>query len=447
MFDVIPFQQEAIARVREACRLGSKYPLLVAPTGAGKTVMGASICAGHLSRGEARSIAWFAHRTELVDQAAQTFRDLGLEVGMRGLSKSARVQIGMVQTACARDVVPPATMAVLDESHHYVSEEWKRVPAAYREQGAMILGLTATPERADGLGLGGKDGIFDSITVAAQTGDLIRLGRLAPFEIQKPKAAIRSARVAMLPVDAYCKFSPGRSAVVFAPNIANAEEFAEQFRTRNIGVCVVHGGLTADERASRLASFDVGDVPVIVNVGVLTEGWDSPRAKVAIIARKIGSTSLYLQIVGRVLRLWNNETAQIIDLTGVVEAHGPPDEEREFFLEGEAVRRKGVAAGVTFCRLCHAEKPAGESCPVCGTAPSETEILKAQGVELEKFAGMRALSADKRADRLAKWYVECDRRGHKRTSAHYKFKAVFGHMPTSEILARASEVARKATTW
>lgn len=435
-----PYQSTAIEKVREELRKGSRAPLLVAPTGAGKTFMGVAMAAAHLAKSPGNSVAWFAHRTELCDQAAAAFNDAGLSVGLRGVGARERVQICMAQTACRRGEIPAATLSVLDEAHHYASasEDWTRIPAYYKQSGSTILGLTATPERADGTGLAG---VFDSLTVAAQVGDLIKMGMLSEFDAFAPKGMVRSARVAMLPVEAYSKHSPGRSAVVFAPNVINAEEFARQFIERGVSATVVHGKLSEDERARRLEMFDTGAASVVVNVGVLTEGWDCPRAKVAIFARKIGSTSLYLQCVGRVLRLFNGERAQILDLTGVIEAHGPPDEEREYFLEGEAVRRKGVV-GVVFCRVCHAEKAPGQPCEACGTAPSETEILKAQGVDLEqKFGNMRKQTADKRALTLGRWYADLDRRAKNRKSAEYKYKHVYGGWPTADVKAEATRMA------
>lgn len=441
MYRLHDYQERSIADVQAKCRDGARAPLLVGPTGSGKTVMGSTLAAMHLARGAARSVAWFVHRSELVDQAAAAFRVHGIPVGVRGEGKRERVQVVMVQTCLARSEIPECSLAVFDEAHHYVSEEWKRVPDFYRGRGTMILGLTATPERSDRRGLGGADGIFDALTVGAQTAELISKGQLAPFEIHEPTAAVRSGCVAVDPVDAYLAHSPGRSAVVFAPNIANADRFAEQFRARGVRAEVVHGKLRDDERAARLARFGSGETAAIVNVGVLTEGWDEPRCKVAIFARKIGSVSLYLQMVGRALRLYRGESATIIDLTGVVRTHGPPDEDREYFLEGEACRRVGEGSGVSHCPVCGTPRKIGTACPECLTAPSETEILKAQNIALAKFAGMRAMGDDERVRTLARWYADADAKGHKRASRDFKFAAVFNGRPSAEIRARAHALA------
>jgi len=171
-------------------------------------------------------------------------------------------------------------------------------------------------------------------------------------------------------------------------------------------------------------------------VNVLTEGYDAPRAKVAILARKIGSTSLYLQMVGRVLRPWEGQRAKILDLTGAVQLHGPPEEERIYSLEGRAVTRKGAAED-SFCRVCGAIKTPGEACSECGDEGKPLETPDAQGGALVKFARMRSMPSDQRAVTLGRWYLIAESKGHKLKSCDYKFKAVFGQWPTAEIQMQA----------
>lgn len=267
MIDLRPYQLRAIDGARAAIRAGKRAVLLQSPTGSGKTTIGAQIAHGRIERGG--KVAWYAHRRELISQAADRLRLFGLDVAIHGDRPSAPVQVTSVQTALSRREIPHADLVILDEAHHYVADEWAVVPKTYRESNALILGLTATPERADGTGLGE---IFDELVVVAQLKELTDLGFLVPCEVLAPNGRVQ--KLAADPWEAYLKHAPGSSAVVFAYRVQHAEDFADGFRKNGVDAEVVHGELPKDERDSILARLADGSLPVVVNVNVLTEGWD-----------------------------------------------------------------------------------------------------------------------------------------------------------------------------
>lgn len=429
------YQSCAIQGARTCIANGQRHVLIVAPTGAGKTSLASAIVKGHMDRGGI--VAWVAHRRELIKQAASTLHKLGVDCGHLGERPDAKCQVVSVQAMLASGKAPEATLVVLDEAHHYVSEEWSRIASAYKSSGAILIGLTATPERADGQGLGE---IFSGLVVAAQIKDLTDRGYLVPCDIVAPTRDVRGNHIAQSPVDAYRAHGNGKPCLVFAPHVQAAEEFAGEFRMAGIRVGIVHGALAMDERDATLEAFDRGEVDVLVNVMVLTEGYDSPRAEVCIIARRIGSASLYLQMVGRVLRPFaGKERATLIDLTGVVNIHGAPDEERIFSLDGKAVRRKGEAPEGTVCPTCGAPYNGGPPCVQCGYAGKEMLTPDVQGVPLDKFAWAAELSGDRRVNMLANWYRAAHEKGHKLKSADYKYRAVFKHWPSAALVAQAKE--------
>jgi DNA repair protein RadD len=438
------YQTRAIAEARACIARGSKRVLLVAPTGAGKTTIGGLIVKGRIQRSPVARVAWVAHRRELITQAADRLRLFGLEVGALGEGRAARVQVASAQALLSSRELPDADLVVFDEAHHYVSEEWIAIPRAYAKAGAISIGLTATPERDDGKGLGGDEGIFDDLVVVAQIGDLTREGHLVPCRILAPLERVR--KLALEPVDAYERYAMGRSAVVFAPHVKAARDFADAFRARGIEAGVVHGELALSDRDGTLARFASGDLRVVCNVNVLTEGWDAPIADVCILARKIGSVSLYLQCVGRVLRTRPGKgEALLLDLAGNVSLHGKPDEERVYSLDGEAVTRKGASAGeIRFCRSCSEIIPDGLIvCPDCGTEGRALVTPKAEGVDLDPYAWAKRLPPDKRIDRLARDYATGIVRGYQRGWADARYRRFLGHHPPNDVKVEAWRKAQE----
>jgi superfamily II DNA or RNA helicase len=448
-----PYQLRALAEAREAFRARHRSVVLVSPTGSGKTTIGAEIARGAVEKGG--RVVWFAHRVELVSQAAARLREFGLPVG-----PGQPVQVLSTQAVVMNGSAPDATLAVLDECHHYVSDEWKRIPDAYRARGSSIVGLTATPERADGLGLSGA---FESLVVVAQIGELTDLGYLVACELVVPKGTVGKGKISEDPWKVYQRYGAGRSCVVFAPSVKAAEAYAADFRTNKIGAAVVEAGTSPDERADILARFADGEISVLCNVAVLTEGWDCPRAKVCVLARKIGSPSLYLQCVGRVLRPWAGVggKATLIDLAGNVELHGDPAEERVWSLEGAACTRKGERDGVRFCKVCKCEiPPSEERCPDCDRPVSEIAIPHSAHMEMMRLERVAkrdewaaTLKPDKRRTLLAGFYAAGIEKEWKRGAAEHKYAAIMKHRPDAALRAaawheaQAKVAATKGDAW
>lgn len=456
------YQTRTIDDARALVRQGRRRVLVVAPTGAGKTTIAGAIAAGHVQNAAEPRVVWMAHRAELLRQAADRMRDFGLRVEYNGESVGAPVYVTSVQSLLASREAPDASLVVFDEAHHYVSDEWMQVARAYVDapNKPIILGLSATPEREDGTGL---RAIFDGIVVAAQVRELMDLnvreptqGLVEPEVVHPPAGSLGKNELARHPVDAYRELAGGRSTVVFAPNVPAAEKYAEDFRAAGIPAACIHGKLSTDEREARLAAFAAGDLAVLTNVAILTEGWDCPRTKCVMFARKVGSLPLYIQMVGRALRPWHpswvglggprsaaSVVPLVVDLADVVNAHGPVDEPLEYSLTGRAVRRAGTPEGARFCRSCGLIVE-GEACPGCLRTGGRDLILPRDAhLELRKFqrdAWARTLSTDARVRMLAKWYGECDAAGHKRKSAHYKYKALHHRWPDKAMVQQAERV-------
>jgi len=330
-----PYQQSAVDKVTEAWKR-SRSVLLVAPTGAGKTVLGQALIHG-------KRTLWVAHRRELVEQ---TSKRLGGGVIAPGYypSPKAKIQIGTVQTLLARGSRPAADVLVLDEAHHYMADDWRALAEAYPN--AKILGLTATPERADGEPLGD---IFEELVVAANYSELIRDGHLVTVRAYQPPKNLGND-LAMDPVDAWVKHSEGSQAFVFCGRVHIADELSARFRGLGVIAKTIEYNTPTRERTEILDAFRAGHVKILTNVYALTEGVDVPQSRCCILARAFGHVGSYLQAVGRVLRPSKDKPdAILIDLTGTSRKHGLPIIDREYSLgerpiSGDTQEREGHGA-------------------------------------------------------------------------------------------------------
>lgn len=431
------YQTRAIENLRISYAKGHRRIVIVSPTGSGKTYMCSSIVASMLERSTTARVAWFAHRRELVSQAAESLSKWGVDVGHSGRNASARAQVVSVSGALSRGEVPPADLVILDECHHFAADEWGALPAAYGKD-VTIIGATATPERADGRPL---NHLFEHMVVVAQPAELVASGDLVPCTTYRPSRIQRKGKLAQLPVDAYVGAGlRGKKCVVFASNVSEAAEFLAQFKAKGIDGRVVHGKLPEATRDAYLSEFASGRVKVLVNVYVLTEGWDCPDVDVVIMARKCGSQSMMMQAVGRGLRRATGKTTcHFFDLCGITHLLGDPLEDKVFSLDGEGIKRKGAVAPERYCRVCKAILVEGEQCG-CG-ADNELAIATASGDSLEKFARIRTDDDGQRSTRLAKWMTESVRRGNKWQASLYRYRGAYGGPPSSEIVSKAMALA------
>jgi superfamily II DNA or RNA helicase len=377
-----PYQRAGIDECRAKFASGEPGVCLVAPVGSGKTCMGATFVAEVVAQGQ--RVAWGAHRAELLDQAADTLQRMGLTIGIHGAGKNAPVQLGSYQKWASRGEVPDVDYFVGDECHHLADRVgWQRIPGSYRAAGKRILGLTATPARPDGAAL--PD--FSSLVVAAQIRDLQEQGYLVPLVWRGPDARMRSERIALNPVEAYQRETPGESAVVFAAHTTASLKFVEDFQRAGISCRFVTSdkALMSDEdRDAALASFAAGETLVLVNMGILTEGWDCPRCSSVIIARGCGSVVLLIQMAGRGLRPHpGKERMKLLDLAGVCHTLGRPDADAVYSLTGTGIVLSAASCptGARLCKVCSAVLGDVMVCPDCGKDHAP-KVPKALGLEL-----------------------------------------------------------------
>ncbi len=428
-----PDQATALENLRTAIEAHGSV-LCVGPTGFGKSVLIAEIARRHIELGG--FVLCVVHRVELVTALASKLRAQGVtcgEIHPGAVAFPARAQVASLQTLLARGELPPATLLIWDEAHHMLADEWSKLWQAY--EGVYRLGFTATPMLADGSGLGAA---FQGLVVAASKAELRASGVLVPCEVMAPERALGVGELADDPVMAYEKLGTDEQAIIFAPSVQIAIQYACELRNRGVAAAAVWGDMPSDVRAQVLGDYAAGRTRVLTNVALLTEGWDHPPASVCILARRVGHLGLYDQMVGRVLRGSPGKTrAVLLDLVGATHLHGPPDEERRYGLEGRGLARAEDAPAVRFCLVCgspNTEPP----CVECGYA-GEMRHRKPRvlGLPLVRFAALRREGEDERAARLARWMHEARTKGYREGQAFHRYKGAFGDMPSRAVISKA----------
>lgn len=443
------YQDALIERARERFRSGDRSVLLQLPTGGGKTLTSAFMVRNTVAKG---NIAWWlVHRREIINQASGTFSSLGIPHGlvMGGAvtDPTARVQIGSIQTIARRlHKLPPPDIIVFDEAHHMGARQYQDVYDAFPN--AVKLGLTATPARLDGKGLGSW---FDTLIEGPTVSLLIERGALSPYRLFAPAtpdltgvATVAGdfkkdslARIMDRPsivgdaVQHYQRLAGGKRAVVFACSIEHSRNIIAQFQQAGITAEHVDGSMDTQTRDAVIQRFVSGETLILSNVDLFGEGFDVPAIEAVIMLRPTQSLSLYLQQVGRGLRpLAGKETAIILDHAGNSLRHGLPDDEREWSLEDRVKRSRAAPSEspVRQCEQCYRVYRPAPKCPGCGyEAPVAARVVEeVEGVlaEIDAAAVKReARREESQCHTLADWQELARKRGYSPGWAFHRFNA------------------------
>lgn len=422
------YQEELLASARDAVRGGSRSVLCVLATGLGKTRTAVEACATHAERG-GRPL-WVAHTRELLGQAEWALR-------LRGLKPEVTVYVRSIQELLIAPSLPDATMLVIDEAHRAVADSYIRLRKSYPE--VVMLGLTATPERGDGRGL---KGAFDALVSSISIRDAQGKGYLVPCEVLSPPRALGPGELAQHPLDAYEEHARGTSAILFAPTVEIAVQYTTEARARGIQAGCVWGEQPTSVRDGWIASYREGKTRLLCSVNAIVEGFDAPLTETVILARGFGTPGGFIQAVGRGLRPSKGKTrCLVLDLRGVTHAHGLPDEERTYSLDGKGIRRAGDELDVRFCAVC-GQPTTGPECEECGYAGAmRLRKPRVLGLAMTRFAALRQDDNEARAVRLSRWMAESRVKGHREGAAFHRFKGAYGVMPDRALIARARSLA------
>ena len=422
-----PYQQDTLDNVYKSLRTGHKRIVVQQPPRTGKTVIMAEIAKRATAKGN--RVLVVVHRQELVEQTQRTFVKWGVDMSL--------CRVGMVQTLWRRvkrgknnrhgaasvslgdthekrrtrpsviNVSPK--VIIIDEAHHALAKSYKTVVEAFPD--ATTLMFTATPYRLSGAGMAE---VADDLIQGLQVTNLINMGFLAPVKYFAPPdintGLLRrqrgeftedsidqalSKRIYGNAVDQYKLRANGKKAIAYCHTVQAAKRLADEFNKNGISAVEVDGSTPAAERAAEVERFRNGDITVMTNVEIFTEGLDLPNVDCVIQLRPTQSLALYLQFAMRAMNPREGKTAIILDHVGNYERFGLPTDDREWSLEGKGKKSSaGVTTGpqIQTCRACfgtfYVTQVKNGLCPLCGAplpkeAPEEAKVIDVDLVEVE----------------------------------------------------------------
>lgn len=457
MFTLRPYQDQGRELIKQAYAAGYKAALYTLPTGGGKTAVFTDICVRVQRKGN--RVIVLVHRKELLDQASRKLDSLGVPHGIISPGHSMTgdlVQLASVQTIAKRlDRVQYPALIIIDECHHTTSASYRKIIDAFPL--AKLLGVTATPQRLDGVGLGmHAGGYFDYMISGPTIRQLIDMGYLAQPVIYGPPSGVDLSGVKIVAgdydahelvkridkpkitgsaIDHYLRLSSGKPAITFCVTVAHAEHVAAEFNGHGIRSACIHGKLSNQQRDAMIKGLGDGTYQNLTSCNIVSEGTDIPVVNTAICLRHTASLSLCLQQWGRALRVYPGKThAIILDHVGNCFRHGLPADDRKWSLDGVRKRKKGdpeAIPRIKRCMQCYAIIPMSATrCPQCGyeTGAGVKDIKQVEG-ELVKIESARMENIAKRQQKIEVWKAEslqdfldiADRRGYDRNWAHIRW--------------------------
>ena len=402
MIELRDYQKDLLERVQKSLEPDKARVMMQLPTGGGKTVIAAHLLSSHLTGG--RKAVWLTHRKELAYQTDRRLTETagiladsdksGWIVGTSAPAMAHGVKILMAQTVSRRIAKSDVwsrynadDLMVIDEAHHATARGWE---LAMKYWPGRIVGMTATPWR-----LSYKEGfehLFGGLICGPQVADLQSERSLCKAQVLVPDAdqLIQGGRIGstgdytesgieranddrpiVMTAGAlrfWQRHAQERQSIVYAVSKRHTRNIVDVFKEAGVSAELILGDTNPVERAETIAKFDNGDLKVLVNVAVATEGFDLPDASCVVIARPTESLALYLQMVGRGLRPKpDGGDCVILDLAGNSLKHGLPEDHREWTL-APRIRTSGFGeAPVVICDYCNIASPAGShNCQSCG---------------------------------------------------------------------------------
>lgn len=411
MISLRPIQAPEVQKIREAFVHGAMRVLYTAPTGFGKTILFAYISTQSLIKG--KRVLILEHRRELIEQTSRALQGVPHRIIAPGFSVHLEfpLQIASIQTLSVRGLVlPPFDLVVVDEAHHSSSRTWAALLSRFA---VRVLGVTATPCRLSGRGLGD---LFEVLIQGPTIRYLQTVGLLAPCDVWAPGVVdtkelkvkggdyrqedvdkiVNQPQIIGNVVETYRKLAWGLPAIFFCASVDHSKKVAARFQEAGIKALHLDGMTSTWARDAAINGFREGKLQAIMSCSLIEEGLDVPTAIYCGDLSPTKSLSRCLQRWGRILRPGDGKRAIIADHTGNALRHGLPDQDREWTLDKGLISRNSEKSDVLVrrCPECFYVHFWAKVCPNCGHEyqPTPREIAEREGelIRLEKMADRKA---------------------------------------------------------
>jgi DNA repair protein RadD len=413
-----PYQRQLVDDTRFQLQLGRKKVLIVLPTGGGKTVCFSYIAESSSKKGN--RVCVLVHRAELLDQASRSMPVRhGLIAAGRSMDLSHSVQIASVQTLARRLHQLPKDffqLLIVDEAHHTTAGTWASVVEHF--DSARLIGVTATPIRLDGRGLGEH---YESMVVGpsaqwlTDNGFLSQAKVLAPpgiqtsglrkkmgdFDMKQAEGLLQEGQAMGDCLTHYRQHLDGQTAIAFCCSVAHSQAVAGLFQANGVAAASIDGKMDVNRRRSLLASLGRGEIKVLTSCALIGEGVNVPSVGGCILLRPTSSIGLHLQMIGRCLRVSpGKKRAVILDHVGNTLRLGHHLEDREWTLDGERKTKREKCTSVKVCPKCFAAMSSQASeCEECGHRFTvERRELKTVAGTLQELQVEKAQKKQKKID-------------------------------------------------
>lgn len=402
-------QADAVQAVGDAYRAGYHRVILMAATGYGKTHVACALMALALLLGQ--RVIFLAPRRELVWQCSERLDSMGLVYGkVHGVYMadadareimeaymSLPIVVASKDTLISRrgrrSAFPQADMVLVDEAHLSTSQSWLKLLNHYADEGAFVLGLTATPARTSGKGLGE---LYELIVETPDVGELMAMGILSSARYFAPSKILPDVSKVPIYRGDYAerklseavnkplyigdvlmhwqRLAADRQTIIFCVDVAHAKAVAQEFKSHGINTAQIDAKTPLDERKQIMADFRSGDIRVISNVDIFTYGIDVPAVSCIVLLRPTKSIVRHMQSIGRGLRVSpGKDFCLVLDHSGTVLTLGRAEDQRIWSLTEGGKTLPPKTSRVTeiqnvVCSRCRFIYPPARQCPNCGHA-------------------------------------------------------------------------------
>jgi len=422
MINLYEYQNSLIQSLRQSFIKGNKKIVLTAPTGAGKTVMFSFMISEHIKKGG--KVLVLTDRKKLLDQATSSFHHFNVSPGhITADTKeipSTDCTVAMIETIYRRRetykrFIQSRTLIVIDEAHKTCFE--KLFP--YFNPDSLVIGATATPFRKGTQS--SMDQYYQDIVQSVDTPDLIQIGKLSrcrTFGLDVPLDQVKKTGGDYDAISLgemyeqnkiydgvstnYIKHANNTKAICFAASIESAKRLHQELNNKGLKSHLIHSNQSDEVNDSILNNFDncpPNETNILINVGILTAGYDCPDIQTVILYRATTSLPLFLQMVGRGSRITaNKDSFLLLDFGNNIKRHNFWEAPRVWDLKKKK-KKKGVAP-IKECPKCESFLPASaKECEYCGHEFKETkeEKLKREIAELKELSKAEVLEAGQRA--------------------------------------------------